>query len=439
MKSYEEIENTLKEIQDTILKEFNQDTDESFIEELYEKHSADNSFKYDLSDIKRIVKNFKADITFDIKEMFYLTKQALKARAEHRYNDCVELLEMVIERFPGIPEIKVHLAQAYEDADNFGKAIKIWEELYKSDKRNCSYSYELAEAYRVRGWYRKAIRQYELTLALNPHIISAWEGIVECHRDADEEHEALRYCIEAISFLKNNNMESPRLYTNAFDMWLRHKNKTAAIENIAALVEYIEKNNTFYDYFNDLFIDIIDAISEIGAYEFLVYARTIINLLPDIDNNLIQELKELEFIRDMEGLIDDYPTLFGSLLFNLANEHNSEDQKLDIVAMECSILADIEGYLPFITRLAKEYPNLYSIHSEFFNLISLQVGCDKMLSDRFDYLFNNDMEPILRRADGTEIKSYSNNISYKREGRKIGRNEPCPCASGKKYKKCCGI
>ena len=23
-------------------------------------------------------------------------------------------------------------------------------------------------------------------------------------------------------------------------------------------------------------------------------------------------------------------------------------------------------------------------------------------------------------------------------GEKIGRNDPCPCASGKKYKKCCG-
>ncbi|MGH8058650.1 MAG: SEC-C metal-binding domain-containing protein, partial [Candidatus Entotheonellia bacterium] len=26
----------------------------------------------------------------------------------------------------------------------------------------------------------------------------------------------------------------------------------------------------------------------------------------------------------------------------------------------------------------------------------------------------------------------------RREGRKIGRNEPCPCGSGKKYKRCCG-
>ena len=28
---------------------------------------------------------------------------------------------------------------------------------------------------------------------------------------------------------------------------------------------------------------------------------------------------------------------------------------------------------------------------------------------------------------------------YVRETPKIGRNEPCPCGSGRKYKKCCGI
>ena len=29
-------------------------------------------------------------------------------------------------------------------------------------------------------------------------------------------------------------------------------------------------------------------------------------------------------------------------------------------------------------------------------------------------------------------------VPYKRSHHKIGRNEPCPCGSGKKYKKCCG-
>ena len=28
--------------------------------------------------------------------------------------------------------------------------------------------------------------------------------------------------------------------------------------------------------------------------------------------------------------------------------------------------------------------------------------------------------------------------TVRNEGPKIGRNDPCPCGSGKKYKKCCG-
>ncbi|HQJ10118.1 MAG TPA: SEC-C metal-binding domain-containing protein, partial [Deltaproteobacteria bacterium] len=29
--------------------------------------------------------------------------------------------------------------------------------------------------------------------------------------------------------------------------------------------------------------------------------------------------------------------------------------------------------------------------------------------------------------------------TFKRQGRKVGRNDPCPCGSGKKYKQCCGV
>jgi preprotein translocase subunit SecA len=29
-------------------------------------------------------------------------------------------------------------------------------------------------------------------------------------------------------------------------------------------------------------------------------------------------------------------------------------------------------------------------------------------------------------------------MPVRREGKKVGRNDPCPCGSGKKYKKCCG-
>jgi len=38
-----------------------------------------------------------------------------------------------------------------------------------------------------------------------------------------------------------------------------------------------------------------------------------------------------------------------------------------------------------------------------------------------------------------DIMPIRNKYTYKRDKKKIGRNEPCPCGSGKKYKKCCAL
>ena len=42
-------------------------------------------------------------------------------------------------------------------------------------------------------------------------------------------------------------------------------------------------------------------------------------------------------------------------------------------------------------------------------------------------------KPIATSGDGTDTANKT-----VRKGKKVGRNDPCPCGSGKKYKKCCG-
>ncbi len=42
-------------------------------------------------------------------------------------------------------------------------------------------------------------------------------------------------------------------------------------------------------------------------------------------------------------------------------------------------------------------------------------------------------KPTKTSGDGTDTQNKT-----VRKGKKIGRNDPCPCGSGKKYKKCCG-
>jgi preprotein translocase subunit SecA len=50
-----------------------------------------------------------------------------------------------------------------------------------------------------------------------------------------------------------------------------------------------------------------------------------------------------------------------------------------------------------------------------------------------EYQQKNDQQMIFSSGEESVNKK-----PVKREGEKIGRNAPCPCGSGKKYKKCCG-
>ncbi len=90
----------------------------------------------------------------------------------------------------------------------------------------------------------------------------------------------------------------------------------------------------------------------------------------------------------------------------------AEWQKLDIVETVQGGAEDSEGTVEFIAYYSNK--NTAQKHHELAQF--------KKESDRW-YFF-----------DGEFVKP----SSVKRDGPKIGRNEPCPCGSGKKYKKCCG-
>jgi len=48
------------------------------------------------------------------------------------------------------------------------------------------------------------------------------------------------------------------------------------------------------------------------------------------------------------------------------------------------------------------------------------------------------VEAIVWWGDFTNEQASSTRTEPRTAPRKVGRNEPCPCGSGKKYKRCCG-
>jgi len=74
--------------------------------------------------------------------------------------------------------------------------------------------------------------------------------------------------------------------------------------------------------------------------------------------------------------------------------------------------------------------------------VELEIDFEKlyynMLNAKADWLYNlTEWEGILSKERRSEItKEYNRTKIAVRS--KVGRNDPCPCGSGRKYKKCCG-
>jgi preprotein translocase subunit SecA len=99
------------------------------------------------------------------------------------------------------------------------------------------------------------------------------------------------------------------------------------------------------------------------------------------------------------------------------------------------------GVLDGINDSLDESIDLESLESD--TEIELKINFEKlyfnMLDCKADYLYTlPQWDSILTEERKKEItKEYRASKTIVKE-KKIGRNDPCPCGSGKKYKKCCG-
>jgi hypothetical protein len=98
------------------------------------------------------------------------------------------------------------------------------------------------------------------------------------------------------------------------------------------------------------------------------------------------------------------------------------------------------GFLDGINTSLVELIDLDKIDED--TEIKLELDFDKlyhnMLDAKAEWLYNlSQWDPILTTERRHEIKKEYNR-SKTAISNKVGRNDPCPCGSGKKYKKCCG-
>ena len=97
-----------------------------------------------------------------------------------------------------------------------------------------------------------------------------------------------------------------------------------------------------------------------------------------------------------------------------------------------------------------KYPYTYEDNRDFFEEVknNPEKTAEKILDKLLSYTQDTSREEVARslqldyqRACENEKEPtyvYDGMDTYRRIQPKVGRNDPCPCGSGKKYKKCCG-
>ena len=99
------------------------------------------------------------------------------------------------------------------------------------------------------------------------------------------------------------------------------------------------------------------------------------------------------------------------------------------------------GFLDGINESLKEENPIEEMTED--TMISLDIDLEKlyynMVEAKADWLYELPAwDSLLSEERRKELYREQKKSRTIVKGKKIGRNDPCPCGSGKKYKKCCG-
>lgn len=144
-----------------------------------------------------------------------------------------------------------------------------------------------------------------------------------------------------------------------------------------------------------------------------------------------------------EQFWSEYTSIEEGIYRDLLSKHESV-VKTTIKELAEKNNCSVEFAMGFVDGINDSLKNPYDLEnlSETDELV-LDMDFEKlyfnMLDAKADYLFNlPQWEGIFSIEKRKEIQKNHRNSLQARNENKVGRNDACPCGSGKKYKKCCG-
>ena len=386
-----------------------------------------------------------------------MAEQMAQASKEGNLKLYRDTCEQAWKLFPKNIQFLYHLVIAQRGCGNTGKAVKNAEKLVEMEPENKWFHRELAISYMERGFTQKAYfaceKAYELGCRDMDFILIYAS---ECY-DYSEYSTLLQILMEII----------------------RQDRKWSRDELPEVFETYLMLVKTCHEYQTEYFPEIIDSLASFLKQYRLYLSEYIMEICVIFsfifvdyvgDTKVFQNLEETLIIMEKSAHSEEEKGLVRHFLREYYYSRLYNDARIsDTMKRAYDAWYGIEGLHPVVLKFAlldtklcmieerqeileqaeiihDEYPDFYGKMKDFLEKLksetnlaylkeSLQKSYRKIEPDcsgGFYYKKYPDEKPKENLVyDGVEFEPYV------RSTKKIGRNDPCPCGSGKKYKQCC--
>lgn len=216
-----------------------------------------------------------------------------------RYKNAIVKLKELSEVYSEITIIKTLLGIAYLQNKNTGSATNVFEQLVRKDGNNSSFNGNLAYAYLLRGWQKKAIKQYKKAIALDVDNIFLTIGLSEAYLKDDNKNKAKSILKDLLKRQEVREINEFVLEINIRLLILEIKN--GDINCISKILDEIESGVIKNDNVKDNIGDMLHKLANDIFYIDLDMAKLIINKAFDI--NPCEEIEEYkDYVNRIETL-----------------------------------------------------------------------------------------------------------------------------------------
>lgn len=423
------------------------------------------TIRSNIQDYMDQIDQYTAQLPLTIREQM---RQALYLEYEGDYEGQEKLCREMLETDPAFPDVLSMLGRCLLSQGRAEEAIPYLEDAVRADPSDFNTVISLGQAYHARGQYRQAAQQFEKVAAAkeyHPFYYSSYGDSLEKLGQREKAREIYRK--EVTRWEETRNIVSVDVVDGCFVRLLYldavlgameltvdigvYKRFLAAVTMDAAMQRRLAQNISYLSTaltvrtFRIPFRGLIREVEEQG---YLLNSEQYY-----IIENAYRSLESYEYHEDnaISSMMESFLSSESRAPITGAQDEDT-NEKLTALSYEWYMTRYIENHGEELLYVSEKYPHTYIRIVTFLDQLQ-QLGAAGMRSAILDKLETFDeikvprdaleagMEEAYQKALSRKkepVYLTEGNVTYKRSGKKILPNDPCPCGSGKKYKKCHG-